>query len=323
MGDLINLPPNMLYLLLSKLKLSDLLNICTTSKELDSICRNQDFWAFKYNQDFSEPFPTQTGNISPRTIYLRRRIQILDDQLIKLKDQLKNRLYDIFMSAASEDEKEGMERIFNKLYPFYVYEYPREKGFKIRKLEEALEVDECGVNIFFDALEEALMYYFSEEGVTQINNVTIDWDNLQNPEEVEQFYGFMKTIIQTFIDYSKIVNPIISEIDYLFDILSQSPFEKSYRYLTRKELRSIEDIDSENKRRMTVHRPLSRYDYDLPEIPDDTNLQVPPLPMNLPPPPPRAPMLSRLSRPRVRILPPYPPSSPLMKTPDVWPLPPP
>ena len=57
MDDLINLPQNMLFLLLSRLKLFDLSNICTASRELDAICRSRDFWAFKYNQDFSEPFP--------------------------------------------------------------------------------------------------------------------------------------------------------------------------------------------------------------------------------------------------------------------------
>ena len=263
MSDLVNLPQNMLYLLLSRLKLFDLSNICTASRELDAICRSRDFWAFKYNQDFSEPFPNQLSNDLPRTIYLRRRTQILVDQLNRLKDQLKERLYDIFMSAASEDEKEGMERAFNS---FYTYNFSTRGKYKINKLEDALKVEWYGDNLFFDELNESLGTYFIDEGVTQLNNVAIDWDDLQNPEEAEQFYGFIKTIIQTLIDYSKIANPIISEIDYLFDILSQSPFKESYRYLTRKEWQSNKDIDAENRHRM-IFRPYRKLvERNLPEM---------------------------------------------------------
>ena len=290
MENLLTLPRDILFSLLSGLDFTSLSRICSSSKEFDSICQDPAFWAFKYTHNFNEPFPSKQINLndSAKQVYLRRWLKDLDHLSKDLYEELKFKIHNILIVAAKKDERDKME---------LVYEYMIDRLIEFEKVETPLKdlkafLDGKPTGILLDIAEE-LSELFYENDITELKGVelvSITQGDDASDEEIQTIDKLFLEIVDAFFEYEVKLLLVNQRQDTVFKVLATNPFEPdTYMYMVMSKKEELEN------------RNLSRNPRFYLNYPNPTNLNTGhvqlPLPSNLPPPPPRAPLLSKLTLP--------------------------
>lgn len=288
MSNLLALPRDVLFLMLSQLDITALSRICSSSKNFEAICKDPRFWAFKYTQDFNEPFPNNVLETAKR-VYLRRWTRDLDELSGDLLQQLKLQIRNIFISASKKDQIKQMEQAYEYvidrlLKPVYVDPYT------LKDLKNFLEGHP--EDLLLDVAEE-LGQVFYDNNITELNGVELvsvtQGDNASD-EEIAIIDKLFKEVVEALFHFEIKMVIINYRLDTLFKNLATNPFEPySYEYMV---MSSVNEFENEQISRYPRHY-LNYYN------PSKLNkgLVPPHLPANLPPPPPRAPLLSKLTLP--------------------------
>lgn len=323
--SLVSLPRGLLIHMLSKLDLSELGRLCSTTPQISNICSNRDFWAYKYQQEFNEAFPSSNSNSNPQLTYLRRLYTVKTQEVQDAKDVLHDRLKFIFLEATDPSQSEAVIEVFNHF--IHHLKFPPNK----EKVEAALNTlneygNHFGNDLLIDGLIEDLTIWFGNANITEVYGIS--HGDMQTDEEVEGVYRLARRILEAQLDWLNNFNFNNDDLKKLEKQVFTKPFGREHRYMTNKEVLGMHRINIDNKmlkraeetrnnpvrviaptvggnilragRARLVNRDI------LPPIINDTNSIPRPLPSNLPPPPPRAPMLLTTTKPIKLPLPPYP-----------------
>ena len=293
MQGLSSLPPDPLFLILSQLDFTSLSRLCSTSKTFESICDNPKFWMFKYTQEFKEPFPTTSRNSnsqpeSPKRVYLRRRLQHLDKLQKDLYLGVRTQIHDIFIAAANKDEREKMEKVYEYVVDQLFNRASREENEEdvtLTDLVQYMDGQPTGILLNINSGLNGDLFY--DEEITEIDgfklyNMVQGYD--ANDEEMEVIDELFLRVVKALYDYTIKTRIIDYMIDTVFKAVSLNPFD-AYEYMI---MSPDEQFENEAISKGRLRLP--------PVIPDKRMLKLS-FPSVLPPPPPRAPMLSKLVAP--------------------------
>ena len=259
--------------------------MCSTSSKFNSIC-HQDFWKFKYTQEFRDAVQTRSDD-TPQRQYLKRKTHNLTTEINRLHHQLFQNIQKILLGAVQEKDTENMHKVIKSVinwinspsnYDFYTTEELVNE--LIPEQDPTSRMEE-----FYETLRDRIYDY----DISEINGVELTGDD---PDaEMQEISAIFKKIITALLYYSIQAESIYSQLDIISNFLTEFP---EYKYMEMSPWQQLEN------QKISMNLSL------LPPAPSPEEL--PTLPTIYPSPPPPAPKLSNLPRPRR-----LPPNFPLPK----------
>lgn len=126
-----NLPKDVLVLTLSKLDLISLSKICQTNQQIRHICNDQQFWKYKYLNEYGMDLP----NLNPKTEYLNRRREELKKIIKQRRAEVESEIYNFLMSISFDeysDTMKGITRVIIRALDRITNEYLKYKDFVMK-----------------------------------------------------------------------------------------------------------------------------------------------------------------------------------------------
>ena len=174
------LSSNLLVLLLSKLDLSSLTQMCQSSPQVVKICNSEEFWRFKHFQEFSTGIPS---NENPKKYYALQKFQAISAEIEELKERIKADIATAFMNAVSEDEQDDMDFFVDKM------------------LDQDMFDNTENLPDFIESKKELLLNHLEYYGIIDLNGVSIDAPEFMN--EVIKLLTIMHNGLRQYQDLTE------------------------------------------------------------------------------------------------------------------------
>lgn len=217
MSQLLSLPQSTLYVTISNLDLPDLIRFCKTSKSINSICSDPQFWIYKYISEFNKPYPLN-ADFEPIVEYLLEKRQ---DELRKLDNLEKkhlNLIHKYYVDSALNNEKQKVEEAFKQTYIDEKVHQFFELDFFIYDFEDSEDEDEY--NKQADEAKEPI-----------VGNIGVILDDIGLTRLAES--DFVETVFLMLVDYVKEQQDIYKDLHHvnqlLTDLMGQDWYLNNYK----------------------------------------------------------------------------------------------
>ena len=115
-ADLGELPSDPLTRIISELDLPDLVQFCSSSKEMAKRCRDPQTWKYRFLREFGLSYPPYMVEYEPLVEYLLQRISDREDRIKNLETELLTEMREFYLDSALDSQVQAMKDIYTYLF---------------------------------------------------------------------------------------------------------------------------------------------------------------------------------------------------------------